>query len=95
MNATLSRKSQITEFVKKLARTTDVFYKIRHYVSSEMLKFLYYSLFYSFLSYDIPTWGLTHATTLDPLFKVLKSSELLHLVEHSPAILRYTTACNT
>ena len=41
-------------------------------VSSETLKLLYYSLFYSFLSYGIPTWGLTHPTTLDPLFRVQK-----------------------
>ena len=58
------------ELSKKLARTTGILYKIRH-CSSETLKLLYYSLFYSFLSYGIPTWGLTHPTT-DPLFRVQK-----------------------
>ena len=72
MDATLSWKPQIIELSKKLARTTGIFYKIRHYVSSETLKLMYYSLFYSFFSYSIPTWGLTHPTTLDPLFRVQK-----------------------
>ena len=72
MDATLSWKPQIIELSKKLARTTGIVYKIKHYVSSETLKLLYYSLFYSFLSYGISTLGLTHPTTLDPLFRVQK-----------------------
>ena len=72
VDATLSWKPQIIELSKKLARTTGIFYKIRHHVSSETLKLLYCSLFYSFLSYGIPTWDLTHPTALDPLFKVQK-----------------------
>ena len=76
VDATLSWKPQIIELSKKLARTTGIFYKIRHYVSSETLKLLYYSLLYSllylFISYGILTWGLRHPTTLDPLFRVQK-----------------------
>ena len=72
VDATLSWKPQIIELSKKLARTTGIFYKIRHYVSSETLKLLYYSLFYLFLSYGIPTWGLTHPITFDSLFRVQK-----------------------
>ena len=72
MDATLSWKPQIIELSKKLGRTTGIFYKLRHYVSSETLKLLYDSLFYSFLSYGIPAWGLTHPTTLYPLFRVQK-----------------------
>ena len=37
VDATLSWKPQIIELSKKLARTTGIFYKIRHYVSSETL----------------------------------------------------------
>ena len=72
MDATLSWKPQIIELSKKLAGKTDIFYKIRCYVSSETLKLLYCSLFYSFLSYGIPTWGLTHPATLNSLFRVQK-----------------------
>ena len=72
VGVTLSWKPQTIELSKKLARTVSIFYKIRHYVSSETLKLLYYSLFYSFLSYGILTWGLTHPRTLNPLFRVQK-----------------------
>ena len=45
---------------------------MRHYVTPETLKLLYYSLCYSFLFYGIVTWGLTDPTILDRLFKVQK-----------------------
>ena len=46
------------------------FFKIRHYVTPKTLKLLYYSLFYSFLSYGIAIWGLTYPSVLDLLLKV-------------------------
>ena len=49
-----------------------MFFKIRHYVSSDTLQLLYYSLFYSFISYGIVVWGLTHPTILDCLFRLQK-----------------------
>ena len=49
VDSTLSWKPQITELSKKLARTTGMFFKIRHYVSSDTLKLLYYSFFYYIL----------------------------------------------
>ena len=65
VDSTLSWKPHITELSKKLARTTGIFFKIRHYVARETLKLLYYSLFYSFISYAIVVWGLTHPIVLD------------------------------
>ena len=65
VDSTLTWKPHITELSKKLARTTGIFFKIRHYVSHETLKLLYYSLFYSFISYTIVVWGLTHPIVLD------------------------------
>ena len=72
VDSILSWKPHITELSKKLARTTGIFFKIRHYVSREALKLLYYSLFYSFISYAIVVWGLTHPTVLDCLYKLQK-----------------------
>ena len=72
VDATLSWKPHITELTKKLARTFGIFYKIRHYVSPDTLKLLYYSLFYSFISYGITVWGLTHPSYMDPLWKLQK-----------------------
>ena len=72
INATLTWKHHITELSKKLTRTTGIFFKIRNFVTPDTLKLLYYSLFCSFTSYGISVWGLTHPTTLVPLFRVQK-----------------------
>ena len=60
LDANLSWKYHINELLKKLSRTLGLFYKIRYYLPLEILKQLYYSLFYSFVSYGITVWGLTY-----------------------------------
>ena len=72
VDSTLSWKPHITELSKKLARTYGIFCKLRQYVSPEILNVLYYSLFFSIVSYGISIWGLTQPSTLDILFKVQK-----------------------
>ena len=57
VNKDLNWKYHIREILKKLARTCDMFFKIRR-----VLVFLYYSLFASFLQYGIVVWGPTHDT---------------------------------
>ena len=69
----ISWKPHITELSKKLARSVGIFFKISHYVTLEALKLLYYSLFYSFISYCISVWGLTHPSVLDLLIKLQKT----------------------
>ena len=51
-DSNLSWKHHINELSKKLSRTLGLFYKIRHYVPLELLKQLYYSLFYSCLIWN-------------------------------------------
>ena len=53
VDSTLTWKPHVTELSKKLATTSGIFFKIRHHVSHETLRLLYYSLFYSFISYGI------------------------------------------
>ena len=72
VDSTLTWKPHITQLSKKRSRSVGIFFKIRHYVTPETLKLLYYSLFYSFISYGISVWGLTHPTILEPLCKVQK-----------------------
>ena len=60
LDANLSWKHHINELLKKLSRTLGLFYKIRYYMPLEILKQLYHSLFYSFVSYGITVWGLTY-----------------------------------
>ena len=68
----LTWKPHITQLSKKLSRSVGIFFKIKHHVTPETLKLLYYSLFYSFISYGISVWGLTHPTILEPLCKIQK-----------------------
>ena len=56
-----------------MARTVGIFFKILHYVTPETLKLLYYSFLFSFIFYGISVWGLTHPSTLDPLYKLQKT----------------------
>ena len=44
--ANLNWKHHINELLKKLARTICIFYNIWHFVPYEILRLLYYSLFY-------------------------------------------------
>ena len=78
VDSALTWKPRITQLSKKLSRSVGIFFKIRHYVTPETLKLLYYSLFHSFISFGIAVWGLTHPTILEPLCKIQKKlSELL------------------
>ena len=62
----------LLNFPKKTGKNIWHILKDRHYVSHETLRLLYYSLFYSYISYGISVWGLTHPTVLDPLYKLQK-----------------------
>ena len=73
LDANLSWKQHINELSKKLSRTLGFFYKIRHYVPLEILKQLYYSLFYSFVSCGITVWGLTYKSLVQKLIVIQKS----------------------
>ena len=56
VDSSLTWEPHIIELSEKLARTVGMFFKIRHYVTCETLRLLYYSLFCSFISYGIPIW---------------------------------------
>ena len=71
-------KSHTTELSKKLSRTIGIFCKIRHYVPLEILKALYFSLFYSFVSYGIVNWALTHKSLLDPI--IVSQKKILRIM---------------
>ena len=71
-DSSLTWKPHTIELLNKMARTVGIFFKIQHYVTPETPKLLFCSLFFSFIPYGIPVWGLTHQTTLDPLYKLQK-----------------------
>ena len=72
LDENLTWKFHIDELSKKLSRTVGIFYKIRHFCPSDILRILYYSLFYSFVSYDISVWGFTFKSYFEKLSVVQK-----------------------
>ena len=65
LDETLNWKFHLIELSRKWSRSVS---KLRHFVPKEMLKTVYYSLFYLFLSYGIVVWGATHEKYLKPVF---------------------------
>ena len=90
LNANLSWKYHIAELSKKLSRTTGIFYKIQHLSPLEILKILYYSLFYSFISYGIVVRGFTHKIYVQKIFllqkKVVRVMTSASKTDHSDPI---------
>ena len=81
LTQSLSWKTPLSWIIKKLARTSGIFYKMRHLIPLESLKILYYSLFYSFVSYGITVWGLTHKSYLDPI--IIAEKKILRVMTFS------------
>ena len=83
----------MSEFSKKLARTSGIFFKIRHLLPTDVLVSLYYSLFASFLQYGIIVWGLTYDTYTKPIYllqkKVVRSILFKNFSSPSTPILYY------
>ena len=83
LDANLSWKIHLAELSKKLARTAELFYKIRHYAPTDTLTLLYHSIFAPFLSYGLSVWGLTYPSLLEPItvlqekiLKIMSFSEI-------------------
>lgn len=51
----------------KISKYVGIFYKFRHYISTDILKLTYNSLIYPYLQYCILSWGSAKDTTLKPL----------------------------
>ena len=67
----VSWKYHIAFISSKISRNTGIFAKLRHFVSLQQLKQLYYNLIYPYLSYEITAWGSTYKSHL----KVLQTKE--------------------
>ena len=53
----LNWNNHITHVAKKIGRGIGIMVKLRHYLTPQMLKNIYYCLVYSHLSYGIHVWG--------------------------------------
>ena len=71
-DSNLTWKNHINEFCLKLSKTVGILSKVWHFVNSDILVMLYYSLIYPFLTYGVHVWGLTSPSFLTPLFVIQK-----------------------
>ena len=67
LNEKLNWSKPINFIRNKLNRASYILSKLRHYVDTETLKMVYYSLVNSHLSYCISTWGGAPPSILEPL----------------------------
>ena len=72
LDETLSFRFHLTELSKKLSRITGISFKFKHLLPSEVLKTLYYAMFFPFIQYGIVVWGLTHTSYLNSIYIIQK-----------------------
>ena len=64
---TISWKYHISHIRSKISKNTEIFLKLRHYLSLKQLKQLYYNLIYPYLSYAIIAWGSASTSYLEKI----------------------------
>ena len=72
IDSTLSWKDHIFNITRKLSRAIGILYKLRPFVTTKIMKNIYYALVYSHLVYAIEVWGsacVTHMTKILTLQK--------------------------
>ena len=74
IDSNLSWKKQVECVLKKVRRGIGILSKIRHYITKDILKSLYYTLIYPFLIYGLIAWGNTYNTTLQPFYSLQKKA---------------------
>ena len=92
----LSWDEHIKQLSSKLSRANGILSKLRHNASLSTCLQVYYTLFYSYLSYGCAMWGLTSKYNINTInnFKrnVLESSPRALLL-HDPILLSYRLLC--
>ena len=63
----LNWKIHVKELCKSIAQCCNYMYKLRYYVPMKSRKSIYYSLFYSRVTYGIMCWGTASQNTLNSL----------------------------
>ena len=63
----LNQKAQVSYLRTKIASYSNIMYKLRYLVPLESCVSVYYSLFYSKISYGIMCWGHAHHDVVNPI----------------------------
>ena len=77
----LNWKTHVAMLTKKIKRNVGAISKIRHFVSRDILKNIYYSLVCPFLIYGLVVWGNTYCSSLNPL--LLRQKRVVRLMTFS------------
>ena len=67
IDSQLTFKNQIDELSKKACSAIGVLYKLRPFVTSNILTSVYYAIVYPFLLYGIAVWGNASKTLHEPI----------------------------
>jgi hypothetical protein len=74
LDKTLSFKEHTAYIRSKIAKSIGILFKAKQKLPNSLLKSLYDSFIYSYLSYGIEVWGSACLSHLDPLIKLHKRS---------------------
>ena len=77
----LNWKKHIHELTKKLSKSIGILTRIRFFVSKDVMLQLYYSLFYSLITYGILVWGNTYENSLKPI--IILQKRVVHVMSFS------------
>ena len=77
----ISFKPHIDQLVKKISRSTGIFYRIKDFLSPPARINFYYSFFYPYLAYCIAIWGGTYQTYLKNL--IIQQKRIVRLITNS------------
>ena len=72
IDSTLSWKEHLLHLSKKLSRVVGILYKLRPFVNTNIMKNVYYALFYSHIVYAIEVWGLACEVYLNKIITLQK-----------------------
>ena len=86
---TLSWKHHVTSLSKKLNRANSMLAKIRHYVNSQTLRSIYFSIFSSHLTYGSQIWGQKNNSSLKKIITLQKCA--VRIITFSPFRSHTTT----
>ena len=87
MNIVMSFDEYMNTLKQKLNRGNGISANLRHYVSADILKTIYYALFDSYMRYACQIWGQSHSKTFDMIQstqnKALRIINLIQSIEPS------------
>ena len=70
----LSFKHHVNQISKKVSKVVGILHKVKYIFPSDILRHLYLTLFYPYLTYCVLAWGKIQKTTLNPLHLLQKKA---------------------